>query len=224
MTMNAIRLAAAAVLTASCAFGQNIDPFPQPIAASEGVIRVGIADFATVPQVGGEAARMMLLVNEPGSRRLFANDMRGPLYTVGYDGKSVTPYVDINAPTWGVKVQSQGRERGFQSFALHPEFNRPGTRGYGKFYTYTDSSNMEPKPDYVPAGGGNTHADKLPAGGQDAIHRILFTSGGTAKTLMQLIKEKNAGATRADLRFGTGPDNRVFLLNKQDGVIREILR
>jgi hypothetical protein len=44
-----------------------------------------------------------------------------------------------------------------------------------------------------------------------------------------LIKEKNAAqkrspAERADLRFGTGPDNRVFLLNKQDDTIREIVR
>ena len=98
------------LLVASCAFAQNIDPFPQPIAATAGVIRVGLAEFATLPQVGGEAARMMLLVNEPGSRRLFVNDMRGPLYTVSYDGKTVTPYVDINAPQWGVKVQSQGRD------------------------------------------------------------------------------------------------------------------
>ena len=31
-------------------------------------------------------------------------------------------------------------------------------------------------------------------------------------------------ATRADLRFGTGPDGRMFLLNKADGVIREVVR
>jgi len=42
-----------------------------------------------------------------------------------------------------------------------------------------------------------------------------------------LIREKNAAqgrpaAERADLRFGTGPDDRVFLLNKQDGVVREL--
>jgi hypothetical protein len=42
--------------------------------------------------------------------------------------------------------------------------------------------------------------------------------------LLQLIKAKNDGAGRADLRFGTGPENRVFLLNKQDGTIREIVR
>jgi hypothetical protein len=49
------------------------------------------------------------------------------------------------------------------------------------------------------------------------------------KTLLQLIREKNAAqkrpaAERADLRFGTGPDNRVFVLNKQDGTIRELVR
>ena len=462
--LHVIRLVSATLLTASCAFAQNINPFPQPINATEGVIRVNIADFATLPQVGGEAARTMLLVNEPGTRRLFVNDMRGPLYTVSYDGKTVTPYVDINAANWGVGVQSQGRERGFQSFAFHPQFNQAGTRGYGKFYTYTDSSNMTPKPDFIPGGGTDTHdtvlfewtatnaaaatydggppreivrfrqpfanhnaghlafnplaapgapdfgllymgladggsggdpldvgqnlaspygkilrfdplgtssangkygipasnpfvsdnnpqtrgeiyaygvrnpqrfgwdpktgnlflaeigqniveeinqitpggnlgwsdweasfrfvsrteirldgrradpkvtypiveydhtdpllggnvavtglivyrgtaipqlanlmifgdnpsgevfyvnADRLPNGGQDAIRRVLFNSGGAVKTLMQLIKEKNAGAIRADLRFGTGPDNRIYLLNKQDGVIREIVR
>jgi hypothetical protein len=430
---------------------------------------VNLTEFATIPDVGGEPARMMLLVNEPGTRRLFVNDMRGPLYSVSYDGKTVVKYLDINAQNWSVSVQSQGRERGFQSFAFHPQFNQAGTRGYGKFYTYTDSSNMEPKPDFVPAGGMNTHdtvlfewtaknpaaaaydggpprelvrfrqpfanhngglasfnplampgsadygllyftladggsggdpfnaaqnlgtpfgkllridplgnnsangkygipasnpfvtdnkpetlgeiyvygvrnpqrfgwdpkngtlfiaeigqniveeisvatpganlgwhdweasfrfidrthielnqrradpkvtypivefdhhdalfgsqvavtgivvyrgtaipqlanklvfgdnpsgevfyidADRLPGGGQDAMRRVLFNSGGSGKTLLTLIREKNAaqkrsGADRADLRFGTGPENRVFLLNKQDSTVREVVR
>src|SRR5512132_3832580 len=140
-----------------CALAQTIDPFPKPIADNGEPLRANVVEFAAVPDVGGEAARMMVLVNEPGTRRLFVNDMRGSLYTVSYDGKTVTPYVDINASQWSVNVQSQGRERGFQSFALHPQFGQPGTRGYGKFYTYTDSSNMQPKPDFVPPGGTNTH-------------------------------------------------------------------
>jgi hypothetical protein len=69
------------------------------------------------------------------------------------------------------------------------------------------------------------NADNLPKGGQDAIRRVLFNDQGSAKTLLQLIKEKNAAqgktpATRADLRFGSGPNGQVFLLNKRDGVIR----
>jgi hypothetical protein len=467
--MSSMRVAALMLLMACCALAQTIDPFPKPIADNGEPLRVNLAELATLPDAGSEAARMMLLVNEPGTRRLFVNDMRGPLYTVSYDGKTVTPYVDINASNWGVNVQSQGRERGFQSFAFHPQFNQPGTRGYGKFYTYTDSSNMQPKPDFVPDGGMNTHdtvlfewtaknpaaatydggppreivrfrqpfanhnaglsafnplaapgspeygllyftladggsggdplnmaqnlgtpygkllridplgnnsangkygvpasnpfmadnnaqtlgeiyayglrnpqrfgwdpkdgrmflseigqniveevdlvtpganlgwnaweasfrfidrthielrqrrvdpkvtypivefdhrdplfgnnvavtgivvyrgnavpqlsnkvlfgdnpsgevfyidADRLPNGGQDPIRRVLFGSGASAKTLLQVIKEKNAAqkrsaADRADLRFGTGPENRVFLLNKQDGTIREIVR
>ena len=69
-----------------------------------------------------------------------------------------------------------------------------------------------------------TNADRLPTGGQDPIRRILFNSGGSAKTFLQLIKEKKPSAERADLRFGLGPDNQVFLLNKQDGTIRQIVR
>jgi hypothetical protein len=152
------RAIVAALLMVSPAVAQTSnDPFPAPIAASDGVIKVSFAEFASVPDIDGQAARMMLLVDEPGTRRLFVNDMRGPLYSVSYDGKSVTLYVDINAPTWGVSVQSRGSERGFQSFAFHPQFNRSGTRGFGKFYTLTDTSNTTPPPDFRPGGGNRTH-------------------------------------------------------------------
>jgi len=69
------------------------------------------------------------------------------------------------------------------------------------------------------------NADKLPNGGQDAIRRILFNDDGVSKTLLQLIKEKNVEqgkppTTRADLRFGMGPDGQIFVLNKGDGIVR----
>jgi hypothetical protein len=133
------------------------DPYAAPIPASQGAITVNFVEFASLPDVGGQPARMMLLVDEPGTRRLFVNDMRGPLYSVSYDGRTVTPYADINAAPWGVSVQSSGSERGFQSFAFHPQFNQPGTRGFGKFYTLTDTSNTAPAPDFKPAGGTRTH-------------------------------------------------------------------
>lgn len=64
-----------------------------------------------------------------------------------------------------------------------------------------------------------------PAGRQDAIRRILLNDGGEAKTFLQVIQETNAEqgrepARRVDLRFASGADGQVFLLNKQDGVIR----
>ena len=158
MAIGLIRAAMAALLLTAPVFAQTAnDPFPRPIPASDGVIRVNAVEFASVPDVDGQPARMMLMSHEPGTRRFFVNDMRGPLYTVSEDGKSVRLYLDINAETWGVRVQSMGNERGFQSFAFHPQFNQAGTRGFGKFYTYTDTSNMTPTPDFTPPGGMNTH-------------------------------------------------------------------
>jgi hypothetical protein len=141
--------------------GQTNDPFPGPIAASEGVIGVNFAEFASLPDIDGIAARMMNLVDEPGTRQLFVNDMRGPLYSVSYDGKSVTLYLDVNAASWGHPVQSTGRERGFQSFVFHPQFGRQGTPGYGKFYTYLDTTNMAPAPDFLPASGDKPTHDTV---------------------------------------------------------------
>jgi hypothetical protein len=118
---------------------------------------VDYREFATLPDIDGVAARMMLLVQEPGTRNLFVNDMRGPLYRVSADGREVTLYVNIDDPKWARDVQSQGRERGFQSFALHPQFNERGTPGYGKFYTWSDVADKEPTPDFTPAGDGDAH-------------------------------------------------------------------
>jgi hypothetical protein len=58
---------------------------------------------------------------------------------------------------------------------------------------------------------------------------VLFNDKAEAKTLLQLIKEKNTAqgkqpATRADMRMGMGPNNRLFILNKRDGMIREVLK
>ena len=151
-------MAALLVASPAPALAQTTDdPFSTPIAASDGVVRVNIAEFASLPDVEGQPARMMLLVDEPGTRRLFVSDMRGLLYSVSYDGKSVTKYLDIGAAAWNVPVQSMGNERGFQSFAFHPQFNQAGERGFGKFYTYLDTTNMTPMPDFIPEGAKPTH-------------------------------------------------------------------
>jgi hypothetical protein len=146
-----------AVAAAPLPPGQSNDPFPEPIPERNGIIRVNTREFATVPDIDGVAARMMNLEDEPGTKRLFVNDMRGPLYSVSYDGATVRLYVDTNDPKWGAAVQSQGRERGFQSFAFHPQFAQAGTRGFGKFYTFTDTPNMTPAADFTTPGEKPTH-------------------------------------------------------------------
>ena len=91
MTMRVTSLMATALVTASPLFAQTSnDPFPSPIPASNGVIRVDFVEFASIPDIDGAPARMMRLVDEPGTGRIFVNDMRGPLYAVSYDGRTVT--------------------------------------------------------------------------------------------------------------------------------------
>ena len=141
-----------------CTFAQTTnDPFPTPIAAAERVITVDFVEFASIPDIDGEAARVMILVDEPHTGRMFVNDMRGPIYSVDYDGRRVIEYLDVNAATWEVNVESSGRERGMQSFAFHPQFGQTGAPGFGKFYVWTDTSNTDPRPDFVPGGGDDTH-------------------------------------------------------------------
>ena len=158
LSMQILALISTATLFAFAASPQSTkNPFPEPIVATEGVISVHFREFAAIPYEGDEAPRLMLLVNEPGTRRLFVNTMRGAIYSISYDGKTVTPYLDVNAPAWGINVQSSSHDRGFQSFAFHPQFNQRGKPGFGKFYTYTDSSNLTRKADFLPNGPGHSH-------------------------------------------------------------------
>jgi hypothetical protein len=80
--MRQLCLLTATELIACEARGQSTNnPFPAPIPASDGVITVKYAEFAIIPDNSGEAPRMMRLLDEPGTRRLFVNTMRGPLYS-----------------------------------------------------------------------------------------------------------------------------------------------
>jgi hypothetical protein len=188
-------LIALALLVAPGAFAQTPeDPFPSPIAA-DGVVRVSFVEFASLPDIGGQPARPMLLVDEPGTRRLFVNDMRGPLYSLSYDGRTATQYVDINAARWGVSVEFTGRERGFQSFAFHPQFNQPGAPGFGKFYTWTDTTRTQPAADFVPGGGDNTH-DTVLLEWEARTPGAAAYDGGPPRELLRLeqpFRNHNAG-------------------------------
>ncbi len=162
------RLLAVGLLMASPAMAQmppppgtTDDPFPDPIPVADGVIRVSFREFASLPDVDGKPARTMHMVDEPGTRRLFVSDMNGLLYTVSYDGQTVTPYLDLREPKWSVSVQSQGSERGFQSFAFHPQFNRRGAPAFGKFYVLIDTSNTTPTADFAPTGASKRTHDNI---------------------------------------------------------------
>ncbi len=137
------------------------DPFPEPIKAEEGLVIVDVSEFASLPDYDEEPARMMILIDEPGTSRMFVNDMYGPIYSISYDGSEVELYVNINDSEWGIEVEYSGRERGFQSMAFHPDFGREGVPGYGRFYTFTDVPNEETKIDFGTDDGNFTHQTVL---------------------------------------------------------------
>jgi hypothetical protein len=141
--------------------GRTNNPFPAPIPSTEGVITVNFIEFASIPDAGSDPPRMNLLLDEPATGRIFVNTMQGLIYSVSYDGKTVRPYLNLDDERWGNRVQFAGTERGFQSFAFHPDFARRGAPGFGKLYTYADTTNMTPKPDFVPSGPSHTHDEIL---------------------------------------------------------------
>jgi hypothetical protein len=220
--MRFVRLIAAVLLTTPVVVAQHSnDPFSAPIPATDGVIKVNFVEFATLPDLGGpQPARMMLLVDEPGTRRLFVNDMRGPLYSVTRDGKSVTLYLDINAPNWGINVNSSGNERGFQSFAFHPQFNRTGTPGFGKFYTYTDTANMSPAAEFKPGGDKPTHDTVLLEWTAKNPAAATY-DGGAARELMrfqQPFGNHNGGQLSFNPLAAQGsPDYGLLYIGSADG-------
>ena len=214
-------LAAAATLAAGVVSAQTTDdPFPAPIPTRDGVITVGVNEFASLPDTGGAAARMMLLVDEPGTGRLFVNDMHGLVYTVSYDGQTVTEYLDLREPRWALDVEASRRERGFQSFALHPQFGAPATPGYGKLYTYTDTSNTAPPADFVPDGGDDAQ-DTILLEWTAADPAAAVYDGGPPRELLRVqqpFRNHNGGQLGFNPRAAPGdPDFGLLYIGSADG-------
>jgi glucose/arabinose dehydrogenase len=201
--------------------GQTNNPFPQPIATTEGVITVTLREFASLPDINGVAARAMTLVEEPGTRRrLFVSDMHGLLYAVSPDGRTVSQYLDLRDPKWGFAVQSQGRERGLQSFTLHPQFAQAGAPGFGRFYTYTDIATDTVAPDFTTPNATSTH--------ETVLHEWRARTPGAATydgerprelfRLRQPFANHNGGAIAFNPTAGRGaPDFGLLYVGVGDG-------
>ena len=218
-----VAASAAAMLFATAVFAQTSNnPFPAPIEATAGVVAVNFTEFAVIPDAdGAEAPRLMHLVDEPGSKRMFVSTMRGKLYGVGYDGKTVTEYLDINAANWNIGVQFQGSERGFQSFAFHPQFNQRGARGYGKFYTYLDTTNVTAAPDFTPAEGAKRTHDTVLLEWTAKNAEAASYDGSAPKELIR-VAQPFANHNGGEIAFNTltpanSPDFGLLYIGSADG-------
>src|SRR5215467_2541281 len=130
-----MRLASAFSVLVSVTFGL----------AAPAELRIEIKDFATMPLTGaidgpgnsaGLLARINFLRQEPGGqRRLFVNDLNGPLYILDKESHKATTYLDLNglAGHTGIFHRlaiDQLLASGFISFEFDPDYSRNG-----RFYT-----------------------------------------------------------------------------------------
>jgi hypothetical protein len=212
--------ALASSLTAELSAQTTNDPFSDPIGEDWAPLVVDYVEFARIPGVGSAAPRMMNVVDEPGTRRLFVSDMVGPISSVSYDGRTVTQYVDTNDARWGFRVQSQGSERGLQSFAFHPQFGEQGAPGYGKFYTWVDVVDTAPPADFTPLGGGDTHDTVLLEWTARSASAATY-DGGPPRELMRLqqpYQNHNAGHLAFDpTAAAAAPDFGLLYVGVADG-------
>ena len=170
------------------------NPFPKPIAATDGAITVGVVEFATLPIVDGHPAQMMQMVDESGAGRLFVNEMGGILYGVSYDGGTVTPYLDLKEPRWGIDPIPTVGGRGFQSFAFHPQFAEADASGFGRFYTFGELTRGSSRADF--GVGGRRLFDTVLLEWRVHDPKAAFYDGGRPRELMRIgqpLKDHNGG-------------------------------
>lgn len=57
------------------------------------------------------------------------------------------------------------------------------------------------------------------------FQELRLVHNGQEKSLLQILRDElnNQGLSRTDMRFGFGPDNELYVLNKHDGVIRKFV-
>ena len=84
------------------------------------------------------------------------------LYAVSYDGKTVTPYLDHQRSEVGNAGAVRQLRAGLPELRVPPAIRADAARpGYGKFYTWVDTTNMTPTADFTPSGNGHTHDEVL---------------------------------------------------------------
>ncbi len=237
--MSPSRFALATLLASLAGSATAAAQAPAPIA--KGNIVVDLENFATLPKSNNTYARANFLRPSPDGR-LFVNDERGTLYLVSADGSSVTPYLVL--PSY-IALLSDDGERGFQSFAFHPDFNNAGTAGYGKFYTVQSQSDTTKAATFVPGNGARDHDEVLVEWTVSNPAASTFTPANPAAPYREILRvarpnsNHNGGfisfnptasaADRGNLYYGMGdsggggdPLNLAQTLNNAYGAILRI--
>ncbi len=136
----ALTLAVCALSSSFAAAGTLLPPI------THGDISIGLLPVAT-----GLSAPDYATFAPGDPSRLFVVEQNGLLRVIQNGVLQSTPALNIGALVSPPLVATNANdERGFLGLAFHPDFNRPGTAGFGTLYTYNSQ--------LLPAGGGPTYA------------------------------------------------------------------
>jgi hypothetical protein len=119
--------------------GPLVTPNPiRPLIQKSG-IAVELVDFSTPPRTSAKPpyTQLNFLYHVgDGSGRLFTNDTRGKIWQIDRSTGRTRLFLDLAAARVAAFVDSTTHiGLGLRSFAFHPDFARPGTRGHRKLYT-----------------------------------------------------------------------------------------
>jgi glucose/arabinose dehydrogenase len=112
-----------------------------PIADPLGPIGASNLVVELKPVATGLNAPVHLTHAGDGSGRMFVVDQAGQVRIIQNDVLQPTPFLNVAAAgALGSSSFNVGGERGLLGLAFHPQYNQPGTPGFGKVYTYVSVS------------------------------------------------------------------------------------
>jgi hypothetical protein len=165
--------------------GIHAQSYPSPIPISS--LQIGIRDVAQIPNPNGSTIPRMSVATRDPLGRLMVNDQRGPMYTVDVASGAVAEYFDIRDYA-GINLVASS-EQGFQGFAFHPDFNTPDAPGFGRFYTFSSSTNTSSTPDFTPGTGPATvHHEVLLEWRTNDPTAATFTPADPANPYRELLR------------------------------------
>ena len=166
---------------ASPGAGAQVGANPVTAAVPISGIRIQLVEFCRPPRSASAMPYAMLNTLYPindGSGRIFCNDSRGKIWEINRQTGATSKFLDLKAIR-GSALVHETYHMGLRSFAFHPNYSKPGTAGYRKFFTASTESHTRSVPGGTPILGGTYpvhHHDVIAEWTVDASQRVIASS------------------------------------------------
>lgn len=201
----------------------SVDLFSAPLGGGAEPLVVDVVEFASLPDVDGQASGALHLVDVPGAGRIFVATADTMLYSVPYDGGDARLYHSVGPQAWkappkgspaaGAASDSSVGEgwMRIRGVAFHPRFADEGAPGHGKFYTLIDDWDTQPPADFDPGFGSPDTLDTVLLEWTATDPTAATYDGGPPRELMR-IEMPYAHHTGGQIAFrpGVGSDDPDF--------------